>query len=913
MRRGDGVHSEGRGTRFINLIVHDMRNGIGLWRNALGGELYGSIIFHNGYDAADRGHGHGIYTQNEGGNRRIVDNIFFSGFGAGIHAYGSSAAALDNMHLLGNIIANSGALSPRGNAAIVVGGGVLARDPVATDNYVYTALKRGSIHFGWDVGCTNLAATGNYFALLGTYPLVLEKCDGVIKNNTLLGFVSDQQMARYPQNQYGTAPPTVNQVFVRPNQYERGRAHVAVYNWTRSPSVSVDLSAAGLELQQGFEIRDAQNFYAPPVVRGVFTGSPVLIPMQGLQPMQPVGNTTLPPKHSAPEFGTFVVLPTGSSTPDPAASADLALTLEPLPTEIGENTPISYTLRVLNNGPAASDVTLAVSATGTGSLQSFVPSIGTCASDTCSFGNLAPQATASLSVSFVPTAAGSVAFSAHVSGSAPDGNGNNNQVGAVTSVTAAVGAQSDVAIQQTLPEHATVGAPFPVSLTLSNKGPNPSNVTSAIVFTGAAKVTGVSTAACKTGGLTVQCAFGSLSAGTSLTFTVTVEATSIGTVQSTATATGSAPDPVSVNNTSSGSVQAVAATAADLAVSQTATPATIVLGENATFLVRVINNGPGTAQGVTLSNQIPWRTSLVSAVPSRGSCQQSTCALGTIAPGTSVTVTVTVKPTTTGQFVNRGNVASSPADSTAGNNTSAAAITVVNSAIDLSVSVTSSSAAPIAGTPFSYLVRVTNAGPRAAPSVTLTGSFPPLLQVVGATTASGSCTGTSALTCALGTIEPSAVATVTVTVLPISTGSISTTFRALSAIADNVVDNVATSNLNVGRSAADLSVTQVAHWDNGRGVFTTEVLNAGPATAALVQVTNELPWRSQLVSASTTHGSCSGPTCSIGTMAAGSRVRVVVVVQLSSVGTSTNVSRVSGAVDDPIPSNNSAAATATAP
>jgi hypothetical protein len=309
LRRGDGVHSEGRGTKFINMIVHDMRNGLGVWRNAVGGEVYGSIIFNNGYASTDRGHGHGIYTQNEGGTRKIADNILFGGFGAGIHAYGSSAAALDDMHLLGNILVNSGPLSPGTGATIVLGGGVLARRPVVKDNYTYMSLKRGNNHLGWDAGCTDLTATGNYFAHLGNYPLVLQKCDGVIENNTFLGFVSDEQMARYPQNEYSTARPTTNRTFVRPNQYERGRAHVAVFNWKRLPTVAVDLEGIGLEVGASFEIRDAMNFFGSPVVTGRFTGKAVDIPMRGLVPTPAVGDGLREVAHTAPEFGAFVVMP----------------------------------------------------------------------------------------------------------------------------------------------------------------------------------------------------------------------------------------------------------------------------------------------------------------------------------------------------------------------------------------------------------------------------------------------------------------------------------------------------------------------------------------------------------------------------------------------------------------------------
>jgi hypothetical protein len=58
-----------------------------------------------------------------------------------------------------------------------------------------------------------------------------------------------------------------------------------------------------------FEIRDAENFFGPALVTGTYTGAPVEIPMTGLVPARPNGDVPVAPKHSAPEFGAFVLLP----------------------------------------------------------------------------------------------------------------------------------------------------------------------------------------------------------------------------------------------------------------------------------------------------------------------------------------------------------------------------------------------------------------------------------------------------------------------------------------------------------------------------------------------------------------------------------------------------------------------------
>ena len=83
-----GIRIYGHHVKCINLIVHNNPGtGIGFWTSAIDSEIYGCIIFHNGYQGGDRGHGHGIYTQNKTGTKKIYDNIIFSGFQYGIHAY----------------------------------------------------------------------------------------------------------------------------------------------------------------------------------------------------------------------------------------------------------------------------------------------------------------------------------------------------------------------------------------------------------------------------------------------------------------------------------------------------------------------------------------------------------------------------------------------------------------------------------------------------------------------------------------------------------------------------------------------------------------------------------------------------------------------------------------------------------
>ena len=51
--------------KLINCIIHHGTvSGIGFWAGMSGeSEVYGNIVYDNGYTGPDRGHGHSIYTQ----------------------------------------------------------------------------------------------------------------------------------------------------------------------------------------------------------------------------------------------------------------------------------------------------------------------------------------------------------------------------------------------------------------------------------------------------------------------------------------------------------------------------------------------------------------------------------------------------------------------------------------------------------------------------------------------------------------------------------------------------------------------------------------------------------------------------------------------------------------------------------
>jgi hypothetical protein len=308
LRRGSGVDARGPHNHFVNLVVHDLAGGLGIWSESEGSLAYGNVIFYNGWQGPDRAHGHGIYTQNRRGWREIAENVVFSQFSHGIHAYGSSEAYLNNITLRGNVVFNNGLIGRDGpQRDILVGGGREAENIVLEENSTY-----GPAHsmLGYAAGCRDTVVLANYF--VGVDPLRLSGCEPTrVGRNVFHGAAAAFQGA-YPDNEYVSGAPAGVAVQVRPNRYEPGRAHVIVYNWDRRAVVEVDPADVLADFAQ-YEIRDVQNYLGPPVAAGIYRrGSPIAVPMAGLEAAGAAGDVPVIPRHTAPEFAVFVLRTVGA-------------------------------------------------------------------------------------------------------------------------------------------------------------------------------------------------------------------------------------------------------------------------------------------------------------------------------------------------------------------------------------------------------------------------------------------------------------------------------------------------------------------------------------------------------------------------------------------------------------------------
>ncbi|MDQ3258803.1 MAG: hypothetical protein M3R15_33880 [Acidobacteriota bacterium] len=364
----------GNAIKVINCVFHDMM-GTSAFAAAKDYEMYGNIMYYIGFIGGGTPWGTTAYVQNPSLTSRkdITDNLMFHQFRHNLQIYGSDAAIVKNVYATGNTIFNPGSLTvtPAFNSVVWVGA-VAVENVDFTANYFYTPTSNGSNVVFWGAGGVtnlNLTVKDNYIVggapalRLGVWNPVTFTGNKIVGQSGLAwyeGALPSPRAYNWNRNMYhqgdatpfsyaskatnlaafksatgldtdsthSATRPTGTEVFVRPNKYEQGRAHVTVFNWGLANTASINLSTSGLVNGQSFEIRDAQDFFGTPIHKGVYDGKPITLNLPDKQsPVTPVLGATDPanaeylvlPVHTGKEFNAFVVLPgaVGVTPPPP--------------------------------------------------------------------------------------------------------------------------------------------------------------------------------------------------------------------------------------------------------------------------------------------------------------------------------------------------------------------------------------------------------------------------------------------------------------------------------------------------------------------------------------------------------------------------------------------------------------------
>ncbi|HUI06163.1 MAG TPA: LamG-like jellyroll fold domain-containing protein [Verrucomicrobiae bacterium] len=355
-----GVQVRGANIKLINLIVHDTRGGLGLWQEAVNCEAFGCIIYNNGWkELTGGGHGHGAYCQNSNGVMRLSDNIIFNQFANGVQGY-TVNSQVRNLVLERNTVFGNARMAnyPQNDTGeqLVFGGNARIENLSILNNRIFQSLSMNGVTIRTDYGGaanSNAVFGGNYVAGGsggGNFQVTSTDYDSLIfTNNTLYStngsllavqaapadaidhnayygnggqsfsygswadFAGWRAATGFDSNSsyFASITPT-NQVFVDPNAYESRRANVVVFNWSGADNVAVDVSSV-LSSGDVYEVRNAQDYFAPPVLTGMYTGASLSLPMTNLTVAIPNGwtNTAAVPT-TGKQFNVFVLIGTAT-------------------------------------------------------------------------------------------------------------------------------------------------------------------------------------------------------------------------------------------------------------------------------------------------------------------------------------------------------------------------------------------------------------------------------------------------------------------------------------------------------------------------------------------------------------------------------------------------------------------------
>ena len=144
---------------------------------------------------------------------------------------------------------------------------------------------------------------------------------------------------------------------------------------------------------------------------------------------------------------------------------------------------------------------------------------------------------------------------------------------------------------------------------------------------------------------------------------------------------------------------------------------------------------------------------------------------------------------------------------------------------DLGISMTAAPNPVGTGSKLTYSITVSNVGPDSAQAATVTDVLPAGVTFVSSTASIGSCSGTTTVTCTLGTFANGATATITIVVTPAAAGTLTNTVNVTSSTPDPIPsNNTATTSTTVTGSGTTVQLTALTA-GTGTGMVTGNGIN----------------------------------------------------------------------------------------
>jgi uncharacterized repeat protein (TIGR01451 family) len=378
---------------------------------------------------------------------------------------------------------------------------------------------------------------------------------------------------------------------------------------------------------------------------------------------------------------------------------------------------------------------------------------------------------------------------------------------------------------------------------------------------------------------------------------------------------------------------------ADLQITKTDGASVETPGTAVSYTIVASNAGPSNVTAATVTDTFPvslqscgWTCSAAGGASCSASGSGNISQSVNLPAGGSTTFTAscTVSPSATGSLVNTASISSTVSDPVPGNNSATDSNTLTPSA-NLAITKTDGASVETPGTPVTYTIVASNAGPSNVTSATVTDSFTSTLQ-----SCTWTCSGASGGSCATPSgsgninhgvnlpVSGSATFTASCNISASATGSLANTASISSAVSDPTPGNNSATDTDTLTGSANLGISKTngvsSSTPGGQTTYTIVASNAGPSNVSSATVADTFSSNHQNCSW-TCSGSGGGSCAASGNgnisqsvnlpVGASTTFTAVCGIKTSATGSLVNTATISSTTADPVAGNNSATDTDT--